>query len=319
MGSRTKSREHHWWPVGLQKYWTDKNGDVSWIGPEEKIGKKRAKNRKIAYKSHGHTMLRGSAWETNFECDFLSADNGISTVLRTLLGLKPLGRTPAEFFGLVTLLLRRDRHLHDMCKFYLLDEETQRKLLLLLFSLLIRSPGNRSRFEAYPEVFGMPPDEEVGKANMYQRYKIASELCETGPIANQYFVLIHSPLKKFIFGDGSLDWLTNGLVACRIDGRALVPLTPHLCVYFCASRTIRPKWNCASVSAAPWMVNWINDITQIYSRDKLFFLGKPPKLNEEFRRQQFREHSRNTDRLIDMLDEVAGTNTSARQTNETCF
>lgn len=30
MARESKSREHHWWPVGLQKYWMDKNGDVSW-------------------------------------------------------------------------------------------------------------------------------------------------------------------------------------------------------------------------------------------------------------------------------------------------
>ncbi len=306
MGGNSKSREHHWWPVGLQKYWEDRNGDVSWIDPEGQIEKKRARNRKIARKPHGHTIFRGNVWETNFEGEFESADNGVPKIVDTLLSLKPLGRTPSEFFKLMLLVFKRDRHLRDMCKFYHLDEDVHRGLLLLILSLLIRSPGNRSRYEAYPQIMGLPPDEEVGKANMNQNYRIAKRLCETGHLSNRYFVLIHSPLKRFIFGDGNLDWITGSLIGNRIDGRALVPLTPHLCVYICSPRSMRTTPNCASFSAAPWMVDWINSIVQIYSRDRLFFLGRPPQLEEPFKQRQFLEHARKTDELIDMLDEVAG-------------
>ena len=306
MAGKPKSREHHWWPVALQKYWADKNGDVSWIDPEGVIQKKRIRNRKIAYKSHGHTMFRGSVWETNFEVEFSRADDAVPKIVETLLDLKPLGRTPTEFFSLMRLILKRDRHLRDMCKFYHLDEGVHRSLLLVLCSLVIRSPGNRNRYENYPAIMGLPPDEEVGKGNMSSKFQVAKKLCETGLISNQYFVLIHSPLKRFIFGDGNLDWLTEQLVVNRIDGRALVPLTPHLCVYFCTPRSMRAIPNCASFSAATWMVELINDIVQIYLRDKLFFLGKPPVLTEVFRRRQFLEHKQKTDELIDMLDEVSG-------------
>ena len=54
------------------------------------------------------------------------------------------------------------------------------------------------------------------------------------------------------------------------------------------------------------MVDWINDITQIYSKDKLFFLGKSPKITTAFRQRQFLVHKKKTDALIDMLDEIAG-------------
>lgn len=312
MSSSSKSREHHWWPVGLQKFWADNHGDVSWISPEGSIQKKRAKNRKIAYKSHGHTMLRGSVWETNFEDDFQEADNAVPRIIKRLESLKPYGRSPTEFFNLIKLLFNRDRSLKDMCHFYNIEEAEHRLLLQLLISLLIRSPSNRFRMESYPKLFGLPTDEGVGKANMHQRFRTAKELCETGLISNQYFVLIHTPLKRFTFGDGNLDWLTAGLVGLRLDGRALVPLTPHLCVYFCTPRVMRSGPNCASFSAAPWMVDWINDITQIYSRDQLFFLGRPPKLSEAFQKHEFLEHKEKTDELIAMLDEIAG-NQRSRQ------
>lgn len=307
MASGKKSKKHHWWPVGLQSYWADRAGDVSWIEPDGRIEKKRSVNRKIGFKLHGHTIFRSTVWESNFEYEF-DIDNEVHKIIPGLQGMKPFGRTPKEFFVLIKMLGKKDRTLRDMCKFYYLDEELHRNLLLLIYSLLIRSPGNRSQYEGYPKMIGLPPDEEIGKENMAQNYRIAKMLCQKGPVSNQYFVLMHSPIKKFIFGDGGLDWLTSGLVADRINGTALLPLTPHLCVYFCTPMSVRSIPNCASISVAPWMVDWVNDITQIYSKDKLFFLGKPPKIADAFRRRQFLEHKEKTDALIDMLNEIAGIN-----------
>lgn len=305
MSGAKKSKKHHWWPVGLQSYWANRNGDVSWIEPSGKISKKQAKNEKIGLKIHGHTLLRGSVWESNFESEF-DVDSEVHTIIAALNALKPFGRTPSELFALMRLFLKKGRTLRDMCKFYHLDEHIHRNLLLLMHSLLIRSPANRFKYESYPKTLGLPPDEEVGKANMRQDYRIARKLCHAGSISNQYFVLLHSPLKKFICGDGTLDWLTSGLIANRIDGRMLMPLTPHLCVYFCTPTAMRSTPNCASFNAAPWMVDRVNEVTQIYSKDKLFFLGKAPKLTAAYRRGQFLEHKKKTDTLIDLLDHVAG-------------
>jgi hypothetical protein len=289
----------------MQSYWANNAGYVSWVEPNGMISRKRAANRKIGFKAHGHTIFRGDVWESNFESEF-DIDNEIHVTIAALNTLKPYGRTPSEFIAAIKLLLKRDRSLRDICKFYKLEENLHRNLLLLIQSLLIRSPANRFRYESYPAIFGLPPDEEVGKANMVQNYKLAKRLCQHGLISNQYFVLLHSPCKKFIFGDGSLDWLTSGLIGNRIDGRTLIPLTPHLCVYFCTPMKMRTSPNCASLTAAPWMVDWINEITQIYSKDKLFFLGRPAKLSEAFRQAQFFEHKERTDALIELLDEIVG-------------
>ncbi|WP_156127906.1 hypothetical protein [Pseudooceanicola atlanticus] len=312
MASGKKSKNHHWWPVGLQRYWADRAGDVSWIEPDGAIKKKRSDNRKIGFKKHGHTIFRGSDWESNFEDEF-DIDNEVHEIISTLQGMKPFGRTPKEFLTLIKMLGRKERPLRDICRFYHLNDEIHRNLLLLIYSLLIRSPGNRSRYEGYPKMMGLPPDEEVGKGNMAQRYRTAKKLCLNGHMSNQYFVLMHSPLKKFIVGDGGLDWLTGGLVVNRIQGRTLIPLTPNLCVYFCTPISMRRTPNCASLSVAPWMVDWVNDITQIYSKDKLFFLGKPPKISDAFRQDQFLEHKEKTDPLVDMLDEIAGINKNRSQ------
>ena len=288
-----------------------KRGYVSWIEPSGKISRKQETNRKIGYKIHGHTIFRGRNWESNFENEF-AIDNEVHVIVDTLKGLRPYGRTPSELIALMKLLLRKDRTLRDMCKFYNLNEQLHRNLLLLIHSLLIRSPAMRYRYEQYPKIAGLPLDENVGKANMSQNYASAKKLCQKGFMSNQYFVLLHSPLRKFLFGDGSLDWLTDGLVAGRIDGRAVVSLTPHLCVYFYTPKRMRPSPNCASLSVAPWMVDQINKITQIYSKNKLFFLGRAPKLTEAFQKDSFLEHKERADALIDLLDEIAGINEQER-------
>ncbi|WP_210290607.1 hypothetical protein [Rhizobium sp. BK650] len=306
LGGGSKSREHHWWPVGLQKFWADKNGDLAWISPQGKIDRKRVRNRKIAKKAHGHTIFHGQVWETNFEGDFQSVDDAAPQIVETLLGFKPFGLTPSEALHMFRLLFKRDRHLRDTCRFYNLDENTNRKLLLLILSLLIRGPGNRFRYENYPQLVGLPPNENVGKLNMRQAYSLAKRQCETGSLSNRYYVLLHSPWKRFVFGDGQFDWLSQGLNGYRIDGRALMPLTPHLCIYVCTPRSMRVTPNCASFLAPPWMVDEVNEMIQACSKDAIYFMGSQPKLMPAFIEGQFLRHNRPNNYLIDLLDEVAG-------------
>jgi hypothetical protein len=203
------------------------------------------------------------------------------------------------------LALKKDRTLADLSKFHHIQEQANRELLLLLYSLLIRSPSTRFKFETFPSRFGLPANEEVGKANMRQSYLLAKKLCLDGVMTNRFFVVLHSPFKKFICGDGCLDWLSGSLQANRIDGRALIPLTPHLCVYVCTPTSMRTNRNCASLRAPPWMVDQVNEITQIYSCDKLFFLGRKPSLTDPFRQRKFLQHSNYTVELLTMFDDVA--------------
>jgi hypothetical protein len=304
MSTNSNSRKHHWWPVALQKHWTDKAGDVWWILPDGSVDKKRAHNRKVAQKPHGHTMLRGSVFETNFENLFQDADDGISSVVESLIAIRPFGRTIKEVLLLTKLFLKPSRKLRDVCNFSKIDEQLHRKIILMIFSLLLRSPAKRFKYEGYSSLIGRPSSSEVGKGNMNQYFQIAQRLCKQGLLSGQFFVLIHSPYKTFICGDGNLDWLTDALVGNAIRGKALVPLTPHLCVYFCTPMVMREGNNCASFGAPSWMVDWINEIVQIYSQDIIFFRGKPPILSPSYKERKFLEHNTKSDALIEMLDDL---------------
>lgn len=305
MAGKSRSKNHHWWPVALQSYWSDDNGDVSWIDPAGKVEKKKSVNRKIGFKIHGHTLFRGDIWgESNFEDEF-DIDNEAHCVIDKLRDLKPLGKPLSALESWWKSVRKSDRVIDETCLKHHIDDKASRNLLLLLYSLLIRSPSYRSKYEKFPSQFGLPVSENVGKANMRQAYLLAKKLCQKGVMTNRFFVILHSDHSRFVCGDGYLDWLSGSLQANRVNGRALIPLTPHICVYICTPTAMRTNRNCAAIRAAPWIVERVNEITQVYSRDRLFFLGPKPRLTGDFRRQQFLEHSNYRVDLLDQLDDIA--------------
>lgn len=300
-----KSKTHHWWPVGLQSYWKDKSGDIWWIEPNGKTDKKRVHNRKVGQKRYGHTISRGTVWERNFEDEF-DIDDRVHEIIAVLDQKKPLGPGILEVIAKLASAFRKGKTLSDMCRFYDLDDAFRRELLLLVLSLLIRSPARRSEYENYTQLLDLPADEEVGKLNMLTAYQVAKKICQAKSFPNLYVIILHASLKKFICGDGYLDWISNSMWVYRLRGRALIPLTPKLCVYLCTPNPMRSPPNCASLAAPPWMVDQINEFTQIYSKDRLFFKGKPPTLSEFFTRREFLRHAKKELDLISTLDEIAG-------------
>lgn len=303
--SGSNSKKHHWWPLVLQSYWADEDGDVASIDPDNVIVRKKSYNKQIGHKRHGHTLFRGGVWgQTNFEREF-DIDNEVHRIIGNLKSVKPLGQPPSPIQSILKSIRKKDRTLAETCAIHHMEEQVSRDLLLLLFSLLIRSPSYRWKYENFPAQFGLPVSENVGKANMRQSYLLAKKLCQRGVMTNRFFVVLHSDHKQFICGDGYLDWLSGSLQANRINGRALIPLTPHLCVYVCTPMAMRTNRNCAALRAPPWMVDRVNEITQVYSRDRLFFLGRKPRLTDDFLKRQFLEHSNYRVDLLDELDEIA--------------
>lgn len=299
------SREHHWWPVGLQRHWTDASGNVSFIDPQGRVGRKKAVNRKVAKKAHGHTVLLNGPWTTNFEPDFERADDSINAVLSSLAQYKAKGGTSFwEFLAFMSLLFKRDRKFRDICQYYEMDSRLTSSLALLICSLLIRLPARRHVYEQVSQWVGLPPDPNIGKMNMRQFFHTASRAIENGASASMFFVLIRSPWREFVYGDGVLDWMSDSLSSMHIHGRALLPLTPNLCVYVCTPMVRHGKYNCASFYAGSWIVDAVNEFTQIYSRDLLFFRSMKPKLTDHFKRGQFLTHEVKKDSFFDMLDDV---------------
>ncbi len=68
---------------------------------------------------------------------------------------------------------------------------------------------------------------------------------------------------------------------------------------------MRTDRNCYSLRAPPWLVDRMNEITQVYSRDRLFFLGKKPRILPDFQARKFLQYTDLDIDLIRHLDEIA--------------
>ena len=297
------SIKHHWWPIGLQKHWADSSGDVWSIDTKGRSTKKKAKKSEFGHRRHGHTALENTHWKTNFEALFQCADNSIEQVLFKLNFLKKKDLVISALAKLSWKIVARKVGFEDICDIHLIEEGLHRKLLLIICSLLVRSPASRFPYESSHPLGDLPPDRNIEKLNLRQAFVYARDICESGKIDHQAIVLMHCPEGRFIFGDGTLDEITDTLHIGKLRGRALIPLTPKLCVYLRTQPVTGPTYNCASLIATPWMINRVNEIVQIYSKDRLFYFGKPPSLSEYFLANQFLQLN-GPDPLLDFLDEV---------------
>lgn len=282
-----EAKRHHWWPKGLQRYWADANDDMWWITPNGKTERDRRHRGDVGVNVHGHTLFRGDAWQNDFEKQF-SIDTKVHNIVEALIELVPDGHSDGAL-----------KHFH-------IADKANRDLTLFILSLLIRSPSQRHIYELYPTMANLPPNEYVGKANMNQQYGIARRLCERGIVGNRHFTLLHSQEPAFIYGDGCLDWLSGNLMANRVSGRALIALTPHLCVYLNTPTMMRSNRNCAAIRATTSMIEKANALTQIYAKEKLFYFGTPPVLTADFRKNRFLQHETFTDSWFDELDQLTG-------------
>ena len=299
-----ESKYHHWWPVGLQKFWRDENKHVHWIEPNGSVFSKRSdqKNRDIGHSEHGHAIFRDTAWKSNFESLF-SIDDSIGDIFDGLKYFEPycspkfslaFDSIGSEFFGASGPAL----------SVYPVDQKLYQRLLLLALSLMIRSPAARWRYSMYN--FGRAVDEETAKVNIATNYRAAKQLCSVGATCVGSFVLLHSREQNFILGDGYFDQVTDSLVFGRIHGRALVPLTPSMCLYFRAPVDSCLRGKCISLFAEPGLVDSVNELTQIYSIGHLFFNGKPPKILPAFSNNRPYSHDVLNDATVRILDNIAG-------------
>lgn len=251
-------------------------------------------------------MRGGGVWETSFE-DMFDIDDKVHAIVANLSSFEPPVSPNFLFFRLLEYVEPFNGLEAENVRRYKMDEEDQRDLLLLIYSLLIRSPGFRWRCERLPKVFGLPENEGVGTANIHNNFRSAKRLCKNKFFPLLHFVILRNRGRNFVAGDGYLDWLTGGLIADRVSGCALLPLTPSLCVYV---RSLQSRGSeapdCTAISVGSKVVDQINDLTQIYSGRKLFFKGKPPKLTEHFKNGEYLQHSNFIDPFIDKLDEKAG-------------
>lgn len=268
-----KPARHHWWPECVSEHWADTDGFVHWLLPTGEI--RRAPPSQLGAIRNGHMIKLGRTrgdqthWDKNFEPQFDRADNAFPNLIYWLESLERTAKAP----GL------------DLKERFLAHPASDERLAMLtecVISLAVRSPMNRVSAISLAEHFrGRIPEPERSALiglNMCQTQRAASDSIG----ARAKFLIVYSPHREFIFGDGFFNNLRspiNGMFLPRI----LAPLTPHLAALITKPITYSTEPKLTTLVATPAETDALNAAVQVYARDFIFFRTEKPEMSEHYR------------------------------------
>lgn len=222
--------------------------------------------------SDGHNIrLGGSEWDTTFEHYFDRPDSAFPQVVDWLQ------KTAQKHTQCATDFMAHDVELKSLST-----------LCECLLSLVLRAPMFRHQIlSLLGKIRTHLPKEEhklLIAANLRQVYHQLT----TGMLGDGKFLVLLSREREFIYGDGVYNNLSpNSMHLAGV--RLAVPLTPELAVIYARPMQYMVEPRLVTRIADAETIQLINETTQIYSRDYLFFRTQKPVLIEHF---QKREHLR---------------------------
>lgn len=272
-GKPLKSELHHWWPRGLSQLWTDAEGKVnrlSWNG--EILARPPAKFGAI---TNAHHVKLSGPWAGTVESLFNDADNHLPRMARQL-ELLSYYEAPV------------DRTFESRLTPHTLDQLERQRLGEGLASLLVRCPAHRNLLHLTTESFLQRTGDNVRKhdgtliaLNINQHYaQVVDSLKSGGKI-----VVLRSVENEFVFGEGYLSTLVGHGI--ELTYRCLLPLTPNMAILAFASRQYKRLPSICTIGVTPQEVNLINEVTQVYSRDYIFFRRVAPRIIDQFKVRKF--------------------------------
>jgi len=273
-GKPLKTALHHWWPRGLSELWGDEEGKVTRVSWDGKT--LRAPPKQFGAITNAHHVKLSGPWAGSIEPLFDDADSVLPSLAVKLEKLSYVdGKVSTEIDKRITP--------HEITS-------DDRKLLGEgLASLLVRCPAHRDQLHLKSESFWGRTGDQVRKhddtliaLNIHQHYRQVVKSLERGG----KIVLLRSGEREFIMGEGYLNTLLGYTVELRYH--CLVPLTPTLAVLSFASHSYRINPPICTIGLTDAEVNLINDVTQAYSRDCIFYRKEAPKLIDAFRAREFR-------------------------------
>jgi hypothetical protein len=295
---KNKSARHHWWPECVSSHWADADGMVHWVLTTGEV--RRIPPAQLGAIGNGHFInLSGmpggaSPWDENFEPEFDRADNEFPSVISWLEGLVKVPLEERSLLGRFSPQSATDGQLAVLAE--------------CVISLAVRSPMNRSAAVALAEHYrGNVPNPERNALiglNIKKSQRVASDA--TGSRAK--FVVIYSPKKEFVFGDGfcsNISGPINGVYSPRI----LVPVTPEISVLIVRPMSYGTSPKLVSITFEPDEAVALNEVVQVYSKDMVIYRSEAPLLLPDYKLGAHRRY--NGYSVVDMLvDSIPGVHSS---------
>lgn len=277
-----RGEKHHWWPKSLSKFWVNERGLVNRIEPCGKLVTSTPKE--FGHISDGHNILysRPSAWESTIEDYFDLPDSSMAEVVEYLESFK----TNSSDYGTQE---------NDSDQLNLLRE--------CMISLLVRTPKYRNSIEdLVTSLRGELPKAEAKmliSSNVHQNYKqLLKSSYNCGRLA-----ILFSRTDEFIYGDGLYTNLTVNTQNLS-NFKAVIPFTPNIVVVWCRPMAYRPKPKVISAEVSPKDVKLLNDTTQIYSKDYIFYRTTAPEIHSDFKLREHRMFSGQEDPVREFINQI---------------
>lgn len=240
--------------------------------------------------TNGHLMKIGGPWTTTVEPLFSDADSNLPRVIERLEKLphRPAG-AGISFESRFTA--------HDV------DRNERNSLGEGLASLLIRCPAPRNLLHLTVQringEFGVQAqekhDDSLIAGNIHQHYsQMVASLRGRGKL-----VFLRCVERELVMGEGYLSTLAGYTV--QLQYHCLLPLTPNLAVLAFSPQACTSFPEAGSIALTSREIDLINDVTQIYSRDYIFYRREAPRILPEFQRREFMELTLHKQAWLDSL------------------
>ncbi|WP_164675309.1 DUF4238 domain-containing protein [Vibrio rhodolitus] len=255
-----RGEKHHWWPKSLSKSWLDRNGMVSRIDSKGVVI--RSNPKEFGHISDGHNMFfnKESAWNTTIENYFDYPDNAMPQLVNAV---ENFVEAADPNIGCVENPIQID----------ILRE--------CLLSLIVRSPMYRSSITNMLENFrgslDKPETKRLVAANIRQKYH---SLVKSSKNAGRLVILCSNDA-EFVFGDGFYTTLSSNHESLS-HFKAVIPFTPQIAIVWSCPSAYNPNPPIAKMAVTERLVTMVNEATQVYSKDYLFFSNDQPVLIEGF-------------------------------------
>ena len=222
-------------------------------------------SRSVRSITNGHHIKLDGPWATSIEPLFDDADSALPSLVKKFEDLSYVE-------GATNTNINKRIAPHEI------SSDDRRLLGEGLASLLVRCPAHRNLLHLTTEHFWGRTDNQVRKhndtliaANIHQHYKqVVGSLERGGKI-----VVLRSGKCEFIMGEGYLNTLVGYTI--QLQYHCLVPLTPTLAVLAFAPGRYWTNPPICTVGLNADEVRFVNDVTQIYSRDYVFYRKDAPK------------------------------------------
>jgi len=267
---------------------------VNWLLPSGEV--RSIPPKELGLVRNGHHIKYGAnpnestAWDQSFESEFDSADSNFPTVIAWLESLPRESRFGKRL---------RERFLPLSAS----DEDLYR-LVEGIVSLAVRSPMNRAMAVQFSDDFGpLPPAmrESVRGLNMRDMQRLAVQSIGT----RGKFVVLYSPEKEFIFGDGFFHNITTPNFVPYAP-EILAPITPNLSVLYVRPLEygVEPKLTSFVIDESE--ANILNDVVQVYSKDAVFFRSEKPNIIDAFGSNQHQRYSHPGNPIANLIHTIPG-------------